>query len=262
MIHINNKIKLDMFKKENNFCAIIDFDRTITNAKSTASMGVIPEYVGGNLLEERKKIYNHYRPIELDYSLDAKTRKETLKKWTVDSFEMLCRYIKSKDIIKEALINPNLHLRDGVKDFLKEMKNKNIPVIIMSAGLGNLIKEFIKKESILYDNIYIVSNFLSFKNDEAYIDKTKLISPSNKEYMYLPDDIKKIIEEKNHILLLGDLAEDIKMIDEKLRNKTLAIGFLDKNIEENIDVYNKKFDIVLTNNETFETINELIREEN
>ena len=261
MIYINDKLKLENFRKSKEICVIIDFDRTITTADSTATMGVIPEYIGGDLLKEREKIYNHFRPIEIDYTIDLKERKKLLKTWTEESFTMLCRHIKSEDIIKETLTNCNLYLRDGVKDFFKEMYKKDIPIIVMSAGLGNLIQEFMKKENILYNNVCIVSNFILFKENKAYIDKDKMVATSNKEYSILPENIKDIVEEKNYILLCGDVIEDIKMIDEKLRNKTLTVGFLDRNIESNINIYNKNFDVVLSNNETFETLNKLIKED-
>ena len=49
------------------------------------------------------------------------------------------------------------------------------------------------------------------------------------------------------------------MIDTNQRDKTLAIGFLDHNIDINLDIYNSNFDIVLTDNENFNTVIEILR---
>ena len=54
----------------------------------------------------------------------------------------------------------NIVLRDGFKDFLYGLYMQNIPVVILSAGIGNVILETLKLYNCLYDNIYIVSNFI------------------------------------------------------------------------------------------------------
>ena len=48
------------------------------------------------------------------------------------------------------------------------------------------------------------------------------------------------------------------MISENQKNKTLTIGFLDYNIESNLKIYNKNFDIVLADNENFNTVKEIL----
>ena len=48
--------------------------------------------------------------------------------------------------------------RNGAKEFLKKMNEFNVPVIIISAGIGNVIEEFLKLENDYYENIKIISN--------------------------------------------------------------------------------------------------------
>ena len=43
------------------------------------------------------------------------------------------------------------------------MKEKNVPVIIVSAGIKNVIEEFLITEKCYFDNIYILSNLIKFK---------------------------------------------------------------------------------------------------
>lgn len=73
-----------------------------------------------------------------------------------------------------------------------------------------------------------------------------LIHTYNKNMNRLPKEIKEEIEKKNNILLFGDLIEDIGIVDDKDLYKTLTIGFLENNVEENLDVYQDNYDIVLT----------------
>lgn len=124
----------------------------------------------------------------------------------------------------------------------------------MKNDISNLIKIFLEKQGVLYDNIILISNFFKFRDNKAYIDVNNLISPSNKGYSKVPEEIRNELDKKESILLFGDIVEDIKMVEEDSRNKALAIGFLDNNIDSNLEVYNKNFDIVLADNETFETL--------
>ncbi len=258
MIYINNKNILEELKNKNNFCVIIDFDRTITTGASDASLGIIPQFLGGECLKERLKNYQHYRPLELDYTIEKEEKRRIMKEWATKTFTILSKYLTSEDIIVNSLKDANMHLRKGVKEFFKEMYENNIPVVIMSAGVGNLIKEFLKKEEVLYSNIILISNFFEFKGNKSYIDTEKLMASSNKDYSKIPEDIRKILDKKENILLCGDIVEDIRMIDNKQRYKTLAIGFLDHNIEDNLEIYNNNFDIVLADNETFDTVKEIL----
>lgn len=254
MIYINNKEKLEQLKNANDFYVIIDFDRTLTTYESDASMGIIPKFLGGEYLKERIKIHDYYRPLELDYTLSTEERSRIMKEWAATSFTLLSKYLKSEEMIENALENANIHLRLGAKEFLKDMYEKDVPVVIMSAGFGNLIKIFLEKQGVLYDNIILISNFFEFRDNKSYIDINNLISPSNKGYSKVPEDIRSKLDKKENIILCGDIVEDIKMAEENKKEKTLTIGFLDDNIDSNLKVYNKNFDIVLTDNESFDTI--------
>ena len=80
MKYINNKERLEQFKNKNNFFAIIDFDRTLTTGASDASLGIIPKFLGGECLKERLKNYEHYRPLELDYTIEKEEKRKIMRK--------------------------------------------------------------------------------------------------------------------------------------------------------------------------------------
>lgn len=255
MIYINNTDKIERLKKVNDYCVILDFDRTITTKESDSSLGVLPNYIGGEFLETRTKIHDYYRPKEIDYSIGTKEKQELMKKWAFKSFELLTKYIREEDIDK-ATDKCNMHLRPGAKEFLSRMNDKKIPVIILSGGMGNIIESFLKKQGVLFDNIVLISNFIKFINNEPKIDFNRIISTSNKNYLVIPEETRKVLYNKDKILLFGDIVEDIKMVSNKNLEKTITIGFLDQRIEKNLEVYNKNFDIVLTDNGGFNEIEE------
>lgn len=57
---------------------------------------------------------------------------------------------------------------------------KKVPVIILSAGIGNAIETFLNNEKCYYDNIYIISNFIEFKEDKMQKFTASLIHSMNK----------------------------------------------------------------------------------
>ena len=86
----------------------------------------------------------------------------------------------------------------------------------------------------------------------------EMIHSLNKSTINLPDNIKNSLKEKEYILLLGDLIDDIGMVSKNDLYKTLTIGFLENKVEENTQFYNDNFDIVFTNNTSFEEVQKLI----
>ncbi|MBE5819501.1 MAG: hypothetical protein E7310_01535 [Clostridiales bacterium] len=253
MEYYNNKEKIKKLKNIKDYVVIIDFDKTLTTSYSDSSVGTIPNFLGGECLEKRTKNFQYYRPIELDYNLSKQEKQKLMKEWAEKSFSLISEYA-TEDVVKETAKVANLNLRKGAKEFLYKMKQNSIPVVIMSAGVGNIIKEFLQNEQILYDNITIVSNFFEFKNNKACISIEKIMSTSNKEYSRIPKELRNEIEECNKVLLFGDIVEDIRMINKEQLHKTLTIGFLDYNIEKNLKKYNENFDVVLSNESSFELI--------
>lgn len=257
MIYINNKEKVNKLKQLENYYIITDFDRTLTTKESEPSMGIVPKFLGGECLKERTKIFNYYRPLELDYTIKEEEKQKIMKEWANKSFTLLSKYL-TQDIIHKALENANISFRNGVKEFLIKMKNMNIPVIIMSSGVGNILEAFLEKEKCLFDNIIIVSNFFEFNNKKAYINLDNIMATLSKEYKRIPENIRNKIHSKENALLFGDLIEDIKMANKEKILNTITFGFLDANIEQNLEEYNKNFDIVLTEDEDFNSIKEVL----
>ncbi len=257
MLYIINKEKVNKFKELNNYFVITDFDRTLTTAESEPTMGVIPQYLGGECFEKRTKIYNHYRPLELDYTIEQTKKQEIMKQWANESFTLLSKYI-TEEGIENAIMNANLHLRPGAKDFLQEMNGKNIPVIIMSSGIGNIVEAFLEKENCLFNNVKIVSNFFEFKDGKTTIDMSKIMATSNKEYSRIPEDIRNKLNEKENALLFGDLVEDIKMVDKEKIENTLTFGFLDANVKQNLERYKENFDVILTEGNDFKDVKKIL----
>lgn len=233
---------------------LTDFDRTITVGNSESSWSILSKsnVVPKEYIEERQELFDYYRPIEIDETLDYDTKSKLMTEWWNKHIGLFVKYRLSEEVINNAAQNLRvMSFRDGAREFLKNMKDRNIPVIIISAGIGNFIEQFLIKNNCNFDNIYIVSNFLKFENGIATGVSDNVIHSLNKNEVSLPNNIKELIENRKNIILLGDSTSDIRMAREEARNQALKIGFLEEKVEENKAYYQEQFDVVCTDNTTY-----------
>lgn len=263
MINIKNNV-IDKIKDWNkdNIHIVTDFDRTITVGNSDSSWSILSksEEVPKEYVSERQELYSYYRPIEIDENMDYDTKNQHMIDWWNKHINLFIKYKMKEEVINNAANNLRVMcFRDGAQEFLKSMHDKGIPVIIISAGIGNFIKQFLIKNNCDFDNIYIVANFIKFEDGVAVGISDNVIHALNKNEVSLPDNIKELLVDRNNIILLGDAISDIKMVSENKKNDALKIGFLEENIDENYKYYDEAFDIVCTNNTGYD---ELLKEFN
>lgn len=255
MIYYNN-IKKDNDIKNINFneyYILTDFDGTITVGNGDSSWSTIFKnpLVTKEFINECVNIYQYYHKYELDTKISLEEKNNKMREWYEKNIETLIKYNITEDIINYASQNKELmKFRKGAKDFLQELYIKNVPVIIISAGVGNIIEQFLRNNECYFGNIYIVSNFLEFENNKVSgVKNNNLIHSLNKNEISLQNDLKEKISNRN-CLLLGDNVMDIKMHTAK--NDVLKIGFLDEKIDERLEEFRENFDIVATDNTSFE----------
>jgi 5'-nucleotidase len=262
MNYINKVEKLEKITlTKDNFYVVADFDKTLTSGISNttwgsiASTGVLPkEYA-----EERQNLYKKYRPIEIDSQMDVKEKCNYMSEWWQKHINLFYKYGLKENAIKAAASNEILQFREGSKAFIEYLYKNNIPLIIVSAGIGNIIKEFLVNNNCNYDNITIISNFIEFENGNMKCISGGTIHALNKNITELPEETKKLVENKEYIILLGDGLADIDMVQKELLYKTISIGFLEEKIVENLNAFNNTFDIVCTNNTSMDEAIQIIK---
>lgn len=137
------------------------------------------------------------------------------------------------------------------------MKKYNIPVIIISCSLKNVIKEYLKYNNCYYDNISIYSN--NYAIDGNGENDIYNVTPHNKNQITFSKELNDIIATRKFTLLFGDIIDDANMVTKDKLERTITVGFLDQKIEENLDLYKSTFDIVLTDNASFKEIENIIK---
>lgn len=273
-IHFHNKkllqekieeIKLQGLEKLH---LVSDFDRTLTKCfhkgkKISSGIGLIREggYLSKDYDKKAHELFNKYHPIEMDESLDYDFRYKKMDEWWKTHRGMLVEYGMHKKIIEDVTKKHPKTFREGTFEFFDTLHTQNIPLLIFSAGLGDLIKESLKRENKLTPNVHILSNDFIF-NDEGraigYKDRT--IHVLNKSEEQIKDkQYKNLVAERNNVILLGDLLGDLGMVNDLDANLIIKIGFLNENIEDRLELFINKFDVVITHDGTMEYVNELLR---
>lgn len=244
MKYINSE-KVDSIRlTKENFYVLIDFDRTLTKGNSISGWRVL--YYAGLLGDDFTRRYDEIHDKHNEtWEYRFKAYMDLLHEKNLDN-----------QLIKEAVKKTDLELRDGAKEFLTKMHDMNIPVIIISCSLRNVIKEYLEFNNCYYNNIYIYSNYCDIegkgKNDIYQV------TPHNKNQITFSKELNDIIKTKDYALLFGDIVDDVNMVSKDKLNSTITVGFLDKNIEENLELYKSTFDIVLTDNSSFQEIEDVI----
>lgn len=252
MIYINNENKIKrIIDQKDNCCFFLDYDKTITTSDSEDSWAASAnrEAMGNKIADTLDKLYEKYAPIEVDYSLDTKQKEKYMVEWYSKCLDSYYNNGLTKKQLEESILKSNIIFRKGVKDFFVRLEKENIPVIILSAGIGNVIQKALEMNGCYYSNIKLISNFLKFDSDGHMVKyKHTMIHTFNKNIDLLKTkEIDKTLSTKNYRIVIGDLIEDINMVGKWNDSNLIKIGFLNDNIDKNLEYYNKSFDIVLTN---------------
>jgi cytosolic 5'-nucleotidase 3 len=275
---IVNQVDFEEKKKKilsqgfNNLHLISDFDGTLTKAfvnekklPSLISLLRSSNYMSEKYSKEAYELYNQYHPIEIsNIPKEEKIRK--MNEWWKKHFDLMVVCGLNMDVIKKVILESvekgTIELRDKSLDLLKKLHKNKVPLIIMSAGTGDLIQEFLSRKSSFFENIKIIANFLKFdKNGQVIGVKEPIIHSMNKnEFQIKNFDFFYEIEKRKNVILLGDKPEDLDMIEGFEPKTLIKIGFLNENIEENLENFKKVFDVIILNDGSMKFMVDFLKE--
>lgn len=248
---------------------ISDFDMTLTRFAYKGKRVPTTHNILDNrlLIDESckkkiKKLFNTYYPIEIDVSLSAEEKLPLMVEWWTKVHKLLIEQKIRKDLLAQAVKESRSKLREGYKLFFDHLAEHQVPLLIFSAGIGDVLEEVIRQKHVFHPNVNIISNYMDFDHTgvlQAF--KGQLIHTFNKREgalshaAHLPE-----LKGRTNVLLLGDSLGDLTMADgvSNMQN-TLTIGFLNDQVEERKELFVNSFDIVLVNDETMEIPNAILK---
>lgn len=155
----------------------------------------------------------------------------------------------------------NLEMRKGVEDVLTNCRDTQIPFLVFSAGIGNIIEEILKQVNMLHENMHIVSNMMVFDDQDICVDfKEPLIHVFNKsEFQLETSPYHKLIEERANVILMGDSLGDLQMSQGVQHDLCFNIGFLNHDIKVLEPAYTEAFDLVIEGDANMAPVLEILK---
>lgn len=248
---------------------ISDFDMTLTRfayegKRVPTTHNILDNrlLIDENCKKQIKKLLNTYYPIEIDARLSTEEKLPLMVEWWTKVHELLIEQKIRKDMLAQAVRESRSKLREGYKVFFDHLAQHQVPLLIFSAGIGDVLEEVIRQNHVFHPNVNIISNYMDFDHTgvlQAF--KGQLIHTFNKREGAL-SHAAHLTEMKGrpNVLLLGDSLGDLTMADGVSNaQNTLTIGFLNDQVEERKELYVNSFDIVLVKDETLEIPNAILK---
>lgn len=245
---------------------IADFSKTLTRAKigeekSISTWDAFAPHMNDEYRSEWKRLLDTFLPIELNPDVSLEEKKPKLDEWWKAHLQLLINNGVTKEKVRTAIQSEKIAARDGLHQILQFCFEKNVPILLFSAGLGDIIKEFLAHHGMLYPNIHFLSNMFVFDEQEVAVGhEDTIVHTYNKADVLVTDHMyaQEIIG-RPHVLLLGDSLGDIGMADGFSVNSILKIGFLNGN-KEKLEAFSSAYDVVIEEDGGMEYVGQLLLE--
>uniref|UniRef100_A0A0N4V6U0 5'-nucleotidase n=1 Tax=Enterobius vermicularis TaxID=51028 RepID=A0A0N4V6U0_ENTVE len=263
---VEKKIKRIIEDGVQKLMVISDFDYTISRYRNSngekcwTSYGVFETSNSAPCLllsEKCNVLKDKYVTIEYDPCMSIEEKTPYMEEWFVsdsENYNCCLAFIHTVFFI-QCVRDSKIELRDGTMAFFETLDSCNVPLIIFSAGIGNVIEIFLKQKfGKVLENVHIISNLMEF-DQNGYVKRflEPLIHTFCKNASVLDTNLPvfKNLSDRTNVILMGDSLGDLDM-DTGVANKgvVLKIGFLNFNVSALLDAYLDGFDIVLIDDQS------------
>jgi len=219
---------------------VLDFDRTLVRGKNQKGKNITVWDAMEQFVPRKKQLeslgkYKKYRAFQIKQKLSV-TQAIEWWGWNLDLFKGL-----KVSRIEEA--SRLLQTRPFVKEFFNICQEKNIPTVIISASIKNVIESWCRKEKIRPTLVLSTELFVSNKKIIGWKKDTLIHSLNKRERGHR--EIKKIRATRPKTILIGDSLDDVSMVEGKINVIRIAI-YDSKHSNDNSELneFMKRFDLV------------------
>ncbi|MDP2666187.1 MAG: haloacid dehalogenase-like hydrolase [Candidatus Diapherotrites archaeon] len=248
---------------------VADFDKTLTTAfhngeKRNSLVEIIRKYkyLSPEYVSEAYGLYEKYHPMEIDLTLDLQTKKSKMLEWWTTHVKRMSHYGLNREIVERIVREQPLNARPGLGPFLDTLNQKNIPLLILSAGNSDFIEGLLKKEGLWRANIHVVANQLAYDDSGRVMGyKGKIIHSLNKsEAVVKGTPYEGMIRGRRNVILLGDNFDDVKMLAEFDYDTVIKVGFLNDHVDDLRESFSRVYDVLILHDGPIYFVNQLIEE--
>ena len=207
-----------------NLLVITDFDATLTAGDSIQCHDLLP--CTDLLTPEFRRDFMPLTNWTNDNSINVTS-------WWDTAHGMMLRHGQPpKYLLPRLVAESGMYLRPGALELLSHLAENRIPLLIVSAGLSDIIEEFLRQQGLLTENVTVCSNRLNYGADSApkSVEPSPPITSFTKHTAYsASSSFFKTHEQRTSILIMGDNATDVQPAVNVPNADILSVGFLNVN---------------------------------
>ncbi|MEO5627967.1 MAG: HAD-IB family phosphatase [Candidatus Saccharimonadales bacterium] len=235
---------------------VLDFDRTLTIRKpgsrdEVTTWHILQEHLPVDAKRAYQDEFTKYRALELEGRM---TQEDAINWWT----SILNLFVENKidlNAVEEDFLS-KASIRDGVPELMKLCQQNNIPTIILSAGVRDIIEIWCRKYGIQPTLVISTALITDSNNRIAGWKEDTLVHTLNKSEASHPELIS-IRSARPNALLVGDGVDDAAMADGE--DNVVRLRLLDpRDDEETTEPVFGRFDGLITSG-NFKPIEELLQ---
>lgn len=239
---------------DNIFC-VFDFDRTITKCFREDGgrsldchdiLASIPK-ITADCKYAMEEMMEHYYPIEIHPTMTREEKIPHMIEWYEKvNFLLAAQNLDRGDVVDAVASCHDFRIRQGVEEAFGLLHERGIPVIIVSAGLGNVIEEVVRQRIAkpggvvgeAWSNVRVLSNTMLWDEDGLFVEFSEpLIHMYNKSLQDAPPALKEMIKGRSVGILAGDGLGDLTMAHGHDTTDVLKFGFLNEKVEDRLPNY-------------------------
>ena len=126
---------------------ITDFDQTLTKymvdgCRGSSTFAVLHEsnFVSKELIRKSQENYEYYSKIEQDQTISTEDKWKHMDEWWGQALTNIVQESISKNDFENMTRDSNLCFRNGIRELIELKKKLKFPFVIVSAGIGEIIK--------------------------------------------------------------------------------------------------------------------------
>ena len=219
---------------------ITDFDATLTTGNSIQCHDLIghSETLSGAFRED-------FAPL-LDWQTNPLT--DGVQWWDQAHKLMVKHGTPPRALLPRLVKESGMTPRPGALKLLKRLALLDVPVLIVSAGVSDVIEEFLRQHDALSENITVCSNRLNYGADSAplSVSPDPAITSFTKGTAYKASStFFKQHAERRTLLVLGDSLTDTDVTKEVPYDHVITVGFPNSRGPEAEAKYHDSFDALV-----------------
>lgn len=257
MIYVDDNTKERIEKIKDKFTYyLVNFDNVITDCNSCDTWSAITSNIKlkKRYIKKDEELKFKCTSIELDSSITSEEKCEAMRNAWKEKLDLLRSLnIDKNKLIKYITNKSDIELREGIVEYFQLVRDRKIPIIIISDGIYEVIECLLNNNNCNFDNIKIIANKLYDIEDNI------IVHPLNKNESSVPSDIQNKLVDKKTSVLFASSINDINMLSKANLKDSIKVAFLEHNINENFDTFLNYFNVICTHNTSFEQVVEKIK---